>query len=325
MKRILSILTLLFIINACDDGNLTVDAIDFSEGSVSKCTDNDLLYKVKNNEMFFIKIPDVTFTNEPTPDGQPIEIQITGDVKAVYRKYNGTVSLDNLCPTPTAATPSLMEEWDATSGTIQISISAIYGTPDPTTNLTKITGYKYYIVLKNTTFLKPDGTTQLYGDGNGLFVFGNYTVNISPLVLGFDAQVAKSTCTSDNRIFNFNSSEAMILDVADFATLFENAVTSTPRVVLIDANNKVTYKLFSGTINNDYFCGTTPPASPTLSQEWDAEDGVSGVSGTIEVSTTSLGPDFLHTIVFKNVTMKKGSSTFYLGDTYSFGSFVTTP
>ena len=34
MKRILSIVLLLLFITACDDGNLTVDVIDFSEGAI---------------------------------------------------------------------------------------------------------------------------------------------------------------------------------------------------------------------------------------------------------------------------------------------------
>ncbi|MGL2966236.1 hypothetical protein [Flavobacterium sp. XGLA_31] len=323
MKRILSLLILLFIFNACDDGNLTVDVIDFSEGSILKCGDKDVLYKVKDNEMLYLEISSSVFTNNPTPTGEPLEIPIGNGVHVVYRKYSANVSQDNLCPTVPSATPALSEQWEATSGTLQITVSAVYGAPNATTNQTKIIGYKYYIVFKNTTFLKPDGTTQLYGDGNGVFVFGNYTVNVTPLALGFDEQAQKSTC--DNRIFNFNSSEAFILDVADYATLFANEVTTTPRTALLDSTHKLTYRLYSGVINDQFLCTTPTPTTSILSQEWNGVDGVDNISGIIEVSTTTLGTDFQHTIVLKNVTMKKGNSTFYLGDTYTFGSFITTP
>jgi hypothetical protein len=88
----------------------------------------------------------------------------------------------------------------------------------------------------------------------------------------------------------------------------------------------LTYKLFSNAITDSYFCPPLPiPATPTLSQEWNAADGVAGVSGIIEVSTTTLGAGFQQTIHLKKVTLTKGNSSFYLGDDYTLGSFVTTP
>ena len=324
MKRIISLLSLLLIINACDDGNLTVDAIDFTEGNVLKCGLKDVLYKVKDNEMLFIEIPSSYFTTEPTLTGAPLEIPITGTIKVVYRKYAGTVSADNLCPTVPDGLPNLQEEWNATSGIIQITVTPIYTVTDATTNQTKITGYKYYLALKNTTFLKPDGSTQLYGDGNGMFAFGNYTVTATPPALGFDDQVDQSSC--DYRIFNFGTSEAMILDVADnFPTLFANEQTTTPRTALIDATHKLNFKQFSNSVTDAYFCAATIPATPTLLQDWTAVEGVTGESGIIEVSTTTFGAGFQHTIHLKKVSMSKGNSSFYLGDDYIFGSFVTNP
>ncbi len=323
MKRIISILTLLFIINACDDGNVTVDAIDFSEGNVLKCGLKDVLYKVKDNQMLFIEIPSSNFTSEPTLTGAPLEVPITGTVKVVYRKYSSNVTSDNLCPTVPDGIPNQIEQWDATSGIIQITVTPIYTVTNAVTNQTKITSYKYYITLKNTTFLKPDGSTQLYGDGNGMFVFGNYTVTATPPALGFDEVVDKSSC--DNRIFNFGTSEAMILDVgANFPTLFANEVTTTPRTALLSDINKLFYKQYANTVTDANFCPTLT-TTPAIVSDWSGVDGVEGVSGTIEVSTTTLGSGFQHTIHFKKVSLKKGNNTFYLGDDYVYGSFVTNP
>jgi len=319
MNRIVSILLLVFVINACDDGNLTVDAIDFTEVAAQKCSEKDVIYKVKDNEMLFIEIPAATFTNEETLDGAPISVDLSSTVKVTYRKYNGTVSASNICPTVPDATPNLTEEWKATSGTILITSTAIKSV-STSTGITQITGYKYYIVFEDIVFLKPDGSSQTYGGTS--FVFGNYTKNVSPLAFGFDDQVDKSTC--DTRIFNFNGSESLILDVENFTTLFENAATTTPRTTLISATNKLTYRLYSSSINNAYFCATTTPTTPTLSQEWNAVNGVADVSGIIEVTTTFIvGTGYQHTIHLKKVTMKKGNSDFYLGDDYLYGSFVT--
>lgn len=319
MKRILSILSILLLITSCDDGNLTVDVIDFSEVAAQKCSAKDVIYKIKDSEMLVLEIPATTFTENETLEGAPIELAINTTNKVTYRKYNGTVSASNICPTLPDGTPNVIEQWSASAGTIQITATAIK-TTNTTTNATKITGYKYYIVFKNITFEKPSGP-QVYET----FVFGNYTTTISPLAFGFDQLVDKSTCTNDNRIFNFSASEAFILDIADFSTLFDNAVTTTPRTALISSTNKLSYRLYSNTITNAYFCAVIPPTTPTLSQEWDAVAGIEATSGIIEVSTTTLGAGFQHIIHFKNVTLMKGNSTFTLGDDYIFGSFVTNP
>ncbi|MBF6640678.1 hypothetical protein IVB69_04235 [Flavobacterium sp. J49] len=322
MKRILGLLAVALFINACDDGDLTVDTIDFADVSIQKCPQKDILYKISDNKMLILAIPATTFVNDETPDNDPIEVQISGNIEVVYRQYNGTPTDDNICDVVTAATPNLSEEWNATSGTILITSTAIK-TVNSTTGITQITGYRHYIVFEDIVFLKPDGTTQTYA-GNS-FVFGNYNATQSPLAFGFNEEAAKSTCAGDNRIFNFNSSEAFVLDLADFGTLFQNEVTTTPRTALISSTNKVVYKLFSGTINNDYFCTIPAPVTPTLNQEWTANYGdATAGTGIIEVSTTTSTPGFfLHTIRLKKVTMTKGNSDFYLGNDYLYGTIIT--
>ena len=124
-------------------------------------------------------------------------------------------------------------------------------------------------VFKNITFQKPTGP-QVYET----FLFGNYATTVSDLDFGFNEEVDKSTCVSDNRIFDFSGSEVFTLDVADYATLFANEVTTTPRTALISSSNKLSYRLYSGTITNDYFCATTIPTTPTLLQQWNAIDGI---------------------------------------------------
>jgi hypothetical protein len=77
-------------------------------------------------------------------------------------------------------------------------------------------------------------------------------------------------------------------------------------------------------LNTSYFCTTPTPTTPTLNEEWNAQDGVLNVSGVIEVvTTTETAASYRHTIRLKKVTFQKGTSTFYLGDDYLYGSFVT--
>ncbi len=314
MKRILCILTLLLIITACDDGNLTVDAIDFSEVAAQKCSDKEVIYKVKDGEMLFIEIPASTFISDQTLDGSPIEVAINSTNKVTYRKYDGTVSSSNICPTVPDAIPNLKEEWHATAGTIQITATAIKSTI-ATDNSTRITGYLYNIVFKNITFQKPTGP-QVYET----FVFGNYSKTIDPLAFGFDHELDK--CTSSTKIYDSLGSVVFTLDVgADYTTLFASEVTTTPRTALINATHKLSYRLYSGTITDAYFCATTLPTTPT--QEWDAKDGIEATSGIIEVTTATLAGQFQHTIRLKKVTLKQGNSDFSLGDDYLFGTLIT--
>jgi hypothetical protein len=315
MNRLLGIFTALLLITACDDGDLTVDNIDFSEVAAQKCTTKDVIYKVKDSEMLILAIPASTFINDETLENEPIEVSLSSTIQVIYRQYNGTAGQENICPTVPAAIPNLLEEWTATAGTVQITTTAVK-TVNTTTGITQITGYKHFIVFKNITFQKPNGT-QVYET----YIFGNYTTSVSPLAFGFDEEAEKSTC--DNRIFNFSGSESFVLDLADYSTLLQNEVTTTPRTALISSTNKVTYRLFSGTVNNAYFCATTTPTSPILSQEWTANNGVANVSGIIEVSTTTFGIGFQHTIRLKKVTMTRGNTNFYLGDDYLYGSVIT--
>jgi hypothetical protein len=316
MKKILYLFSLLLLITtACDDGDLTVDVIDFSEVTAAKCNTKDVIYKVKDSEMLYIEIPASTFQTDATLDGAPIEVAINSTNKVTYRKYAGNVSSNNICPTVPVATPNTKEEWNATAGTIQITSTAVKST-NATDNSTRITGYTYNIIFKNITFQKPTGP-QVYET----FVFGNYATTVSPLAFGFNEEVDKSACGT--KVYDFSGGEVFTLDVADYDALFANEPTTTPRIRYISATNKLSYRLYSGTITDAYFCAATIPATPTLTQQWNAIDGILDTSGIIEVSTTSLGSEFLHTIRLKKVTLKRGNSEFSLGDDYLFGTLIT--
>ena len=132
----------------------------------------------------------------------------------------------------------------------------------------------------------------------------------------------KSIC--DNRIFNFSGSESLVFDSGtNYTTLFPNEPAT--KTALIDGTNKLTYRLFNNAVNDAYFCATTTPSTPLLTQQWDAVEGVEATSGMIEVVTEVFGTGYKHTIHFKKAIMKKGNSTFTLGDDYIFGSFITNP
>lgn len=318
MKKIIGLFAFMLLLNGCDDGDLTIETIDFADVTAVKCGLNDLVYKIKENEALIIEIPEASnaFITTVTPYGEPRQFTIGGNNKVIYRSYSGTIATENVCSTIPPSSPNVTEEWVATSGTIEITTTPIL-VPNTTLtsgNATKIKGYNHAIVFKNVTFDKPNGE-QFFET----YVFGSYAKDLlstETLPFAFDDEVEK--CSSGNTVYNTSGSEALVLNLD--ATFFPAA--SGTQTALISATNKVTYTLFTaGGLTSDNFCTTPAPTTPAASQIWIAEDGTA-TSGIIEVVTTTLGSQFQHTIHLKKVTFTRNGSEFYLGDDYIYGSFI---
>ena len=313
MKRIITLLALSLLVNSCDDGDLTQENISFDAVTVQRCTTNALLYKLKENEALIFEARNITFPTETTSQ----EINISATNRIIYRFYNSTVSAATICESIPPAIPVVTEEWTATGGKIVINTTAVKSTND-TDNSSKITGYNHNITFKNITFNTVNGT-QVYET----FTFGDYVMSTKTLPFAFTKIIKQ--CSVTKQLYDKNSSEALILDID--SALIVNAVTplNTPRVGLISTiKNKLTYRLFSGLLTDDYFCNTTFPATPAISEEWIAVAGVADTSGMIEVTTTANGNAFKHTVVIKKAKLKKGNSDFLLGDNYIYGELLTT-
>jgi len=322
MKNILGLLLLFFILNGCDDGDLTVENIDFASVTTNTC--GETLYKLNGNEALFIKIPSSlnAFPNEIRPATSPLVIPISGDVSVTYRAYDGAVGAGNICSTPSPISPIATQEWTASAGTIEISTIAVY-TTNETTGATSIARFVHNIIFKNIVFSKPNGT-QIYET----FVFGEY--NTTPTALPFNFSPDDIKLCSNNVLYNarINGIEGIAIDNFDTALLSTDNLGVTKVGLISSTSNKLLYLLFGTALtlanNDDYFCSGFPNFQP-VNELWVAQDGVADVSGRIEVTTTTNGPNsYLHTIVLKAVTFQKGSSTFYYGNAILLGNLLTT-
>lgn len=315
MKRFFWVLICLLALVNCDDGDLIVDTIDFSEVDTDYCEDNNLIFKLKQSEALILNIPEETFVNEPTDPESPIRLDIDETNQVVYNFYNGTVTDASICSLIPPAIPTVNKQWYASSGVIEISTTAVKSL-DETNQSTRITGYNHNIFLKNITFKKEDGTTQFYET----FPFGDYLKTITPLPFNFNGLL--QICTNNGQVYDFNpSGESFTLDID--SALIANEVTpiDKPRTGVVgEVKNKLVYRFFNSVLTPDYFCQTTPPKLPLVTEEWIGRNG-----GIIEVTTTTGGPpnSFKHTIVFKNVTLEKGNSNFQLGNSYKYGELQT--
>jgi hypothetical protein len=311
MKRFLGILICVFALSGCDDGDLIVETIDFSEVTTSTCSENNLLFKLKESESLILNIPEDTFLEEATDERDPIRLEINSTNQVVYNFYDGKVGSVNICDLIPPATPNVKTQWNATSGIIEITTKTVK-TTDETNNSTRITGYNNSIVFKNTTFTKADGTTQFYET----FIFGDYLQATTALPLAFNQLLA--ICSS-GLLYEFNASESLTLNIDPSLILNEVTPINQPRIGTIGLDkNKLVYRLYNGVVTSGYFCQSSDPLLPTIKEEW---LGVAG--GTIEVTTTTDGPTtFKHTIVFKNVSLGKGNSNFQLGNIYKYGEII---
>jgi hypothetical protein len=319
MKRLFSLLLLVLLCNGCDDGNLTLETINFDEIPAQNCG-NNIFYKLKETEALLLEIPKTVFVNEPTPIDKPLEINIdNSENRVVYRFYNGIVAAENICSTISPALPSISGQWNAISGKIEITTTAITKA-GKIEGSTQISGYKHRIIFKNITFDKGNGK-----QGYETFVFGDYTTSATTLPFEFLGKL--NQCTTSKDLYDFTSGTSLSIENID-PSLIANVETplNAPRTALIDATkNKLVYRIYTnGILQSNYFCNTIIPTTPRVSDEWNALPGVNGVSGIIEVSTIKSGTTaFKHTVVIKKATLKSGNSSFKLGDVYNYGELTT--
>ncbi|WP_300570086.1 hypothetical protein, partial [Flavobacterium sp.] len=244
----------------------------------------------------------------------PRVVNIAGSTSITYRKYSANTNTTNICGTPTL---TVLEEWTVSGGTVEITTTKVFGT-DGTT----IIAYNHNIVFKNITFVAPD--KQIVYDS---YSFGGYKTDVIDLDFDYATSVMQD-CGGNGFIFKYNVNNALLLDIDP--TLFQNEETlpGVPRTALINTTtNKVVYRVYSGSLNANYFCLAITPATPTLTEEWVAEDGVDATSGIIKVETVAIDPThFKHTISLYKTTFKKGIYTYSPapnGD-YVFGEYITT-
>ena len=116
----------------------------------------------------------------------------------------------------------------------------------------------------------------------------------------FDSITTIQTCntvsaTTSNLLFKINGSEALILELP--AGLIKNEISSELITSEISSTTKLTYRIFTDNVSQNYFCDAIPPTSPTVSEEVTAEEG------TIFITTTSTDAEtFSHLIELSGIS-----------------------
>lgn len=318
MKKIIGLLLITTLFNACDDGDVQVETVNLSDASTKVCS-NNILYQISDNKAMFMQLGTNDFTaafvNEQGTRTKTIDNSTN---KLIYRIYNGTVVDDNICGDIQPVTPITTEEWVAQYGTLSITTTPVKSTPVESGFL-KIEKYKHAMVLQNVGWKRPDGNIQMETERP----FGNYLTNANPISVTFDVDnLVKSSC--DKSLYTTKNNESMQLKFDDttYNLLFPaTSVVGTKTATLTDAN-KLTFTLYNSLVTNDNFCSTT--AFPTVKELWLSDNGTT-TTGIIEVATEVYGTtQFKYIVSLKATTLKRGTNDLYLGTSYKLGEFVSS-
>lgn len=324
MKKLFTFLSFIILFTSCDDGELTVQNINLEDAPIVKCADSGVLYKKNASETLILIIPEEQEAYENVVGIKTYEINSDNDVR--YRLYNGTISADNICAVLQPGTPQIIDEWIATSGTISITTTAKYSTPDSETSATTIIGYNHNIKFLDIVFTKYDGSNQIFSE----LVYGNYVTSTTTLAFDFNPENVNH-CDSKALVYNvaeISGQESLVIE--NISNSLINNTLGTKSAPIETSVNSVIYKTYLTALPlnpADYFCVSPTPAFPIATQVWTAESGdVTTDSGIIEVLTEDYGNNqFKHTIYFKNVTFYNATSNskFFYGDKILYGYLIT--
>lgn len=173
MKKLLYMLSVLFICNSCDDGDITLESFNFTNQQIQKCVDPNktFLYKVNDKELLLFNISDALYTYDPSETEFPYTkvYAINGTNTAVsYRLYNDKVSATFICNSIAPAYPIVTKEWIATGGSIEVTTTE---RKDPIT--AELIGYTHTFKLLNVNFASSDNSFSFEE-----YLFGNYQTGL---------------------------------------------------------------------------------------------------------------------------------------------------
>lgn len=106
--------------------------------------------------------------------------------------------------------------------------------------------------------------------------------------------------TSSNLLFKINDDEALILTLE--SGVLNNGEIGTDTIQdtsLIPSQSQITYRIFSESVTDDYFCDDFPPVSPTVIEEIEAEDGMVIINTVMNADSTL----FTHTIQLSGISL----------------------
>mgnify|MGYP003646667764 CR=1 FL=1 len=136
----------------CKDGDLQIETVDFDSietvqscNTISASTEN-VLFKINGDEALILTLPSGLLKNEASTTS--IESAVPGNSQISYRIFSETVTSAYFCDSPPPLTPTVLEEIEATGGSIIITTTASED------NVT----FSHLVQLSGVTFLNENGS-----------------------------------------------------------------------------------------------------------------------------------------------------------------------
>jgi hypothetical protein len=330
MKKYIGFLICLFVLSACDDGDMTFDSFDFSEVASAYCGENKLLYKINSNEALIIQINSTTL-NDAFPYKSVIgtrTILIDANNKVFYRTFNDDVTGAYFCSTLPPVSPTVSSEYTTTiGGRIEITTTLSPGA----TTLSNAT-YIHSIVFKDITFTNPQGGTITYD----VLTFGTYTtpsnVSFSPSFSTLPVQTCEAGRffkVRDVNVANDADEENLnrVLEITIPQDRFPTVANDTRRVFIGEPGVSAVFRVYDGDITNEDYCEQVETLIKY--EEWQAEAGVDNIEATDDigyfdiVSNTDTDGNLVFSINLRKLTYNR---TFPVDTTPGaiIGKFTTT-
>ncbi len=314
MRRVfLGLLPAFLLVTSCNDGDLDIERVDFSDSSLTGCNDfadKGLLFKIADSEALILELESNFLRNRVTADS--IESDIPGESALYYRYFDGTVTSDYFCSTVAPSTPTVLQEVTATGGTIR-ALSTIKSDGS---------GFNHGIVIHGAVLMNDAGERVI----EERFALGTYTTTPESASLGAD--FGDIIHCNDTLLYkagtdNINRGVAIVLDLEEGLLLNEETPEDDPIVSTLGSEgSKVLFYIFSGALPDNYFCMTEDerPESPTPEVVYEALQGEIAITTT----ETSDGTGFAHQITLRKLMLLNENEQRLLSQSTSFGTYTST-
>ena len=141
MKKLIAFF-ITFTLFSCNDGDFDVPEFEFTE-TIKTCGEY-IIYRT-NTEGTEVIVLNLSSSNLGTVEGDK-EVAISSGVTIHYRIFDDAISDNYFCQDIPPATPIILKDLMAESGTLNITTTAIKSSTE------EITGYTYSITIPNLLF-----------------------------------------------------------------------------------------------------------------------------------------------------------------------------
>jgi len=143
-----------------------------------------------------------------------------------------------------------------------------------------------------------------------------------------EAQLCGDAATG-TLIYKLKTQEALLLQMPVGSFRNENDSTYTYEIDSKgNGSYRVVYRAYDGTVASTNICGTIPPSTPKVTEEWLGTDGVIEIASVAkevpnEADGSSRITGYTHSVIFRNITFAKPSGI-QTNEKFVFGNYITT-